>query len=160
MPFGHLDAATPEAALPHPAQCDELTVFSSVFSDPVNAGTPEIQTWVFPRLFPMGRSLLMGSQQEPLWWSSMNGRDPWSRQSPCSNLHTCTPVLSVASVHAHPLLPHILVYESLKLREVCGADIRLGGPELMTKGRGGVKAQLSCSEPTLSIVTPQVPHRG
>lgn len=126
MPSGHLDAATPEAALPahpHSAQCDELTALSSVFSDPVNAGTPEIQTWVSPRLCPTGISLLVGSQREPLWWSSVDGRDPWSRQCPCSSLHPAAFCCFCTRPH---LLPCALVSGSLELREVCGADIRLG----------------------------------
>lgn len=41
--------------LSRPAQCDELIMFSSVYLDPVNTGTLQIQPRVFPRLFPMGR---------------------------------------------------------------------------------------------------------
>lgn len=47
-------------ALPHSAQCDELIMFSSVYLDPFNTGILEIQTWVFPGLFPMGKKSVHG----------------------------------------------------------------------------------------------------
>ena len=56
--FGHPDVAMLDLSCP--AQCDELIMFNTVYLDPVNTGTLQIQTWVFPGLFPMGKKCAHG----------------------------------------------------------------------------------------------------